>query len=223
MLSTGFLQLAKQLIRADTVSANGTRQAADLLASLWEQAGLAVRRQVVEEIHVNVLGGPGGVGVRLSGGVLLVTPLDTVPAGPGWQTDPFELVEKDGVLYGLGVADVKLDALCKAEAARRLKGRKLNRPFWLLGTFGEEIGLLGARHFAGSAEFQEVKPREVLCGEPSELQLITAHKGYAVVRCTVRDRKARLPPPAGPGTDGPHLAGRPQPRASPPPAGTTLL
>ncbi len=175
MLSTGFLQLAKQLIRADTVSAHGTRQAADLLASLWEQAGLAVRRQVVEEIHVNVLGGPGGVGVRLSGGVLLVTPLDTVPAGPGWQTDPFELVEKDGVLYGLGVADVKLDA---------------------------------ARHFAGSAEFQEVKPREVLCGEPSELQLITAHKGYAVVRCTVRDRKARLVSSAGPGTEELHFAGK---------------
>jgi acetylornithine deacetylase/succinyl-diaminopimelate desuccinylase-like protein len=215
MLSTGFLQLAKQLIRADTVSAHGTRQAADLLASLWEHAGLAVRRQVVEEIHVNVLGGPGGVGheagdrrVRLSGGVLLVTHLDTVPAGPGWQTDPFELVEKDGVLYGLGVADVKLDALCKAEAALRLKGRKLNRPFWLLGTFGEEIGLLGARHFAGSAEFQEVKPREVLCGEPSELQLITAHKGYAVVRCTVRDRKARLVSSAGPGTEELHFAGK---------------
>src|SRR5229473_4230478 len=215
MLSTGFLQLAKQLIRADTVSAHGTRQAADLLASLWEHAGLAVRRQVVEEIHVNVLGGPGGVGsdvgdrrARLPGGVLLVTHLDTVPAGPGWQTDPFELTEKDGVLYGLGVADVKLDALCKAEAALRLKGRKLNRPFWLLGTFGEEIGLLGARHFAGSAEFQEVKPREVLCGEPSELQLITAHKGYAVVRCTVTDSKARVVSSAGPGVERLAFAGK---------------
>src|SRR5258707_15430804 len=98
MLSTGFLQLAKQLIRADTVSAHGTRQAADLLASLWEHAGLAVRRQVVEEIHVNVLGGPGGVGsevgdrrVPLSGGVLLVTHLDTVPAGPAPETHPSAL------------------------------------------------------------------------------------------------------------------------------------
>src|ERR1700682_4675812 len=215
MLSTGFLQLVKQLIRADTVSVNGTKQAADLLASLWERAGLAVRRQVVEEIHVNVLGGPGGMGpdvdpsrVRLSGGLLLVTHLDTVPAGPGWQTDPFELVEKDGVLYGLGVADVKLDALCKAEAARRLQGRKLRRAFWLLGTFGEEVGLRGARHFAASAEFQEIKPREVLCGEPSELQLITAHKGYAVARCTVRDRKARLVSSAGPGVEELRFAGK---------------
>src|SRR5712692_4463642 len=200
MLSPAFLQLARQLIAADTVSANGTRQAADLLESLWGHAGLAVRRQVVEEIHVNVLGGPGG-DAHGPGGVLLVTHLDTVPAGPGWATDPWTLTEKEGFFYGLGAADVKLDALCKAEAARRLQGRKFPRPFWLLGTFGEEVGLRGARHFASSDLFREVAPRHVLCGEPSELQLITAHKGYAVVRCTVRDRKARLVSSAGPGVE----------------------
>jgi acetylornithine deacetylase/succinyl-diaminopimelate desuccinylase-like protein len=207
MLSPAFLQLARQLIAANTVSANGTRQAADLLASLWGHAGLAVRRQVVEEIHVNVLGGPGG-DAHGPGGVLLVTHLDTVPAGPGWATDPWTLTEKDGFFYGLGAADVKLDALCKAEAARRLQGRKFSRPFWLLGTFGEEVGLRGARHFASSDLFREVAPRDVLCGEPSELQLITAHKGYAVVRCTVRDKKARLVSSAGPGVEELRFGGK---------------
>ena len=43
MLSVGFLQLAKQLIRTQTVSAQGTRAAADLLQGLWEHAGLPVR------------------------------------------------------------------------------------------------------------------------------------------------------------------------------------
>src|SRR5437773_11450225 len=184
MLPKGFLQLAAQLIGADTVSAHGTVRAADLLQPLWEQAGLQVRRQVVDGIHVNLLGGPAG-GAR--GGVLLVTHLDTVPVGPGWSTNPFELKESDGVLYGLGVADVKLDALCKAEAARRLRGRACARPFWLLGTFGEEVGLRGARHFAESDLFREIAPAQVLCGEPSELQIISAHKGYVVVKCSVRD------------------------------------
>src|SRR3954467_11158337 len=192
MLSTGFLELARQLIGANTVSTQGTRQAADLLAGLWEHAGLQVRRQVVEGIHVNVLGGPGG-DASGPGGVLLVTHLDTVPPGPleRWNGDPWTLTERDGVLYGLGVADVKLDALCKAEAARRLQGRRCERPFWLLGTFGEEVGLRGARHFAASKLFDEVKPRAVLCGEPSELQVISAHKGYVVVRCHLRDLRAR--------------------------------
>ena len=209
MLSTGFLELARRLIAANTVSAQGTREAADLLASLWEHAGLRVRRQVVDQIHVNLLGGPGGE-VEGAGGVLLVTHLDTVPAGPlaNWNSDPWTLTERDGVLFGLGVADVKLDALCKAEAARRVQGRKARRPFWLLGTFGEEVGLRGARHFAESDLFAEVKPAQVLCGEPSELRIIHAHKGYAVVRCTLRDRKARLVDTGGPGVEQLHFAGK---------------
>ena len=209
MLSKGFVELARKLIATNTVSACGTRQAADLLQTLWEHAGLSVRRQEVDAIHVNLLGGPGGE-VSGPGGVLLVTHLDTVPPGPLelWQGDPWILAEREGQLYGLGVADVKLDALCKAEAARRLQGRKARRPFWLLGTFGEEIGLRGARHFVGSELFREVAPAQVLCGEPSELQIISAHKGYAVVRCTIRDRKARPVNTEGPGVEQLAFAGK---------------
>lgn len=207
MLSPSFLNLARRLIAADTVSANGTLAAAEVLQPLWEHAGLQVRRQVSEGIHVNLLGGPGG-DASGPGGVLLVTHLDTVPVGPGWSSNPHELREENGVLYGLGVADVKLDALCKAEAARRLQGHACARPFWLLGTFGEEVGLRGARHFAASELFREVAPRLVLCGEPSELQLISAHKGYAVVKCTVRDVKARSVSSAGPGVEQLTFAGK---------------
>ena len=233
-LSSGFLDLARALVRADTVSIHGTALAADLLQPLYEQAGLYVRRQVVrasidgaaEAAHVNILAGPGGMGgagdgaalerraaASPPGGVLLVTHLDTVPPGPleGWTEtagDPWALTEKSGVLFGLGCADVKLDALCKAEAARRLRGRKLARPFWLLGTFGEEVGLRGARHFAQSALWDEVRPGQVLCGEPSELALIRAHKGYAVVRCEIADAKARVVSSSGPGLEELVFAGK---------------
>lgn len=207
MLSPAFKDLARRLIAANTVSVNGTLGAAAVLQPLWEHAGLPVRRQIVDEIHVNLLAGPGG-DAKGPGGVLLVTHLDTVPPAPGWQTDPFTLAEQDGFYYGLGVADVKLDALCKAEAARRLQGHTCERPFWLLGTFGEEVGLRGARHFAASDLFREVQPSQVLCGEPSELRVIHAHKGYAVVKCTVRDERARLVPTQGPGLEELRFAGK---------------
>ena len=209
MLPKSFLDLARRLIAANTVSASGTRQAADLLQPLWEHAGLPVRRQVVEEIHVNALAGPGG-DAGGGGGVLLVTHLDTVPPGPleRWENNPWTLAERGGLLYGLGVADVKLDALCKAEAARRVQGRRARRPFWLLGTFGEEVGLRGARHFVQSDLFREISPAQVLCGEPSELQIISAHKGYAVVRCTLRDAKARPVSTDGPGVEQLQFAGK---------------
>src|SRR5205085_7738577 len=209
MLSKGFLEVARKLVAANTVSSEGTRQAADLLQTLWEHAGLAVRRQVVDGVHVNLAGGPGG-GAAGAGGVLLVTHLDTVPPGPldKWQTDPWTLTERDGFLYGLGCADVKLDALCKAEAARPLQGHKTRRPFWLLGTFGEEVGLRGARHFVASELFRQIAPSQVICGEPSELQIVSAHKGYAVVRCTIRDRKARLVSTEGPGVEQLQFVGK---------------
>src|SRR5712672_3255949 len=218
-LPPGFLETARALIRADTSPGRGTQAAAGLLAPLYEAAGLPVRRQEDGPGEANLIAGPGGTGApgpdpsRVAGGALLVTHLDTVPAGPPdrWTEtggDPWALTSKDGWLFGLGCADVKLDALCKIEAARRLRGRKLARPFWLLGTFGEEVGLRGARRFAASAAFQEIRPRFVLCGEPSELQLITAHKGYAVVRCTVTDAKARVVSSAGPRVERLSCAGK---------------
>jgi acetylornithine deacetylase/succinyl-diaminopimelate desuccinylase-like protein len=219
-LPPGFLDAAKALVRADSVSAHGTQAAARVLVPLYEAAGLPVRRQE-DGVHVNVLAGPGGAGsgaadpsrVAGQGGVLFVTHLDTVPAGPheSWTStdgDPWALTQDGEVLHGLGCADVKLDALCKIEAVRRLKGRKLRRPFWLLGTYGEEVGLRGAKRFLASELFAEVRPAQVLCGEPSELRLVHAHKGYAVVRCSVADAKARLVSTAGPGIEELTFAGK---------------
>ena len=211
-LPPGFLETARALIRTDTSPGQGTRATAGLLAPLYEAAGLRVSRQEDEPGEVNVLAGSGGAAAA-RGGALLVTHLDTVPAGPKerWTEtggDPWALTAREGTLFGLGCADVKLDALCKIEAARRLKGRKLARPSWLLGTWGEEVGLRGARKFAASALFEEIQPRFVLCGEPSELKLITAHKGYAVVRCTVTDSKARVVSSAGPGVERLVFAGK---------------
>ena len=56
--------------------------------------------------------------------------------------------------------------------------------------------------------FREVSPTQVLCGEPSELRIISAHKGYAVVRCTIRDRRARPVNSEGPGIEQLQFAGK---------------
>src|SRR5439155_16640013 len=95
LLSTVFLELERKLVAANTVSSEGTRQAADLLQTLWEHAGLAVRRQVVDGVHVNLVGGPSGEAAA-HGGVLLVTHLDTVPPGPldKCESEPGTLTER---------------------------------------------------------------------------------------------------------------------------------
>jgi len=115
--------------------------------------------------------------------VLFNSHLDTVPPGdaPLWTEcggDPFSPTLRDGRLYGLGAADAKLDWLCKALALRRWKGRRLSRGVIFAGTFGEERGLRGARHLVGRLPEQ---PRAAWVGEPTELRLVTRHKGMLVV------------------------------------------
>jgi acetylornithine deacetylase/succinyl-diaminopimelate desuccinylase-like protein len=75
-----------------------------------------------------------------------------------------------------------LDALCKLFAAHQYRGQRLRRTLQLLGTHQEEVGALGARQFVQSPAFQA---RFVACSEPSELQIIRAHKGYAVVELEI--------------------------------------
>ncbi len=49
----------------------------------------------------------------------IVCHLDVVPAGEGWTTPPFELTEKDGMLYGRGIIDDKGPACASYFAIRR--------------------------------------------------------------------------------------------------------
>lgn len=196
MIDDRFRANARALIAARSVTEDGNLPALDVLEPLCREAGLETRRLPAPdtpERDANLLAGPAGGAKARGEPLLLVTHTDTVSPGPpgAWRTDPFAFTVDGNKAYGLGVADVKLDALCKLEALRRLRDVPLNRPVWFLGTYGEEAGLRGAKAFAAQLPF---RPRYVLCGEPSELQLYTSHKGYCllILELTPRDPK-RVP------------------------------
>ena len=52
---------------------------------------------------------------------IVMAHLDVVPAGEGWDTDPFQMVEKDGLLFGRGVSDNKGPAVIALHCLRALK------------------------------------------------------------------------------------------------------
>lgn len=72
----------------------------------------------------------------------ILTHLDVVPAGDGWDTDPFAAVEKDGKLYGRGTVDNKGAAIASLFALYALKESctTLNKKVVLLFGCDEESG-----------------------------------------------------------------------------------
>lgn len=132
--------------------------------------------------------------------LLLNSHLDTVPPGEvrSWSAtggNPYRPRLDGDRLIGLGSADAKLDWLCKAEAIRRCATERFSRSIQLLGTFGEERGLLGAQRFIESA----VVPRAgaALVGEPTECQLVTQHKGLLVGELRLEAAPQRVPAAVG--------------------------
>lgn len=98
---------------------------------------------------------------------------DVVPVGETsqWQSNPFELHEKDGVLYGRGVADMKGSLASMLLAAQRFVQ---NHPhptgrFGLLITSAEEGDdyLLGTPYVMAELKKQDICPQYCIVGEPS--------------------------------------------------------
>ena len=175
-----FVRIAERMLATPSVTTNGTVEIVDYLL-----------RAVVPELpgDAAVMAEPDGRDANLlvivagtpdQSPLLLNSHLDTAPPGESraWTAtggDPFRPRLAGDRLIGLGSADAKLDWLCKAEAIRRCGRKKLRRSIYLLGTYGEERGLIGARSFLGGAEAW--RPAAALVGEPTECRLVTRHKG----------------------------------------------
>ncbi len=179
------LTIAHDVVAVDSRSSVSDRALVDVLVPLCRTVGLSTSllREVRDGLSQFDL-----LAERPAGSdrpaLLLNTHLDTVPPGDPelWtacEGDPFALTERDGHLYGLGTADVKLDFVCKLLALERLRSEPLERPVLLAGTYGEETGRYGAKLLA---EQRRPLPAVALVGEPSRLRPSTAHKGYAELR-----------------------------------------
>jgi acetylornithine deacetylase/succinyl-diaminopimelate desuccinylase-like protein len=180
---------AKRLIGFNTVTSLSNADCALYVGRLLTRLGMEVTYQEVRQngtLFLNVVGilGEG------EDPLLLATHLDTVdPGDPKLWTqtggNPWRLTLRNGVWYGLGVADTKLDLVCKLMALERWKGEPFKRPVMVLGTFGEESGLRGAVRFC---QGKLPKPAMALVGEPTELAIVNRHKGLAVLELVLKSR-----------------------------------
>lgn len=187
---------ARKMIRINSETSRGNEEMANYVASLMQEKGIKATLQHVTHSHedvstrqfnvIGILGDP-LVDRKIRKGLLLNTHLDTVSPGlpENWTetgNDPFAATIKDGKIFGLGTADVKLDFLCKLHAAAKFRERKLKMPIYLVGTCGEEMGMFGTKYLIKSLA---LNPKYVVVGEPSGLKLVYAHKSLNVFRVSI--------------------------------------
>ena len=118
------------------------------------------------------------VGPEIEGAIVLSGHTDVVPVeGQPWSTDPFEVVEKDGKLFGRGTCDMKgFDALA-VWAIVEGHHSDLKRPLQLALSYDEEIGCTGAAPLIEAMNKHFPKGSSTIVGEPSMMGAVTGHKG----------------------------------------------
>ena len=162
----------------------GEKSVAEFLAATAARAGLNVEFQKVLPRRSNIIARltPHG---KIKQTILLAPHLDTVGAD-GTQFIP---QRRNGRLHGRGACDTKgsvaamLAALC--ELAKN-KSRPLETEIIFAGLIDEEHAQAGSRALAASG----FKADLAIVGEPTKLQVVTAHKGCLWLQLETTGRAA---------------------------------
>ncbi|RCK69260.1 M20 family peptidase [Desertihabitans brevis] len=164
--------LTQQLVAVDSTNPGGDEVAAlDVLGGWFAARGLQVEVDRYRDGHANLVVpvdfGPGPT-------LMLNSHIDVVPAGSGWRQPPFAPSVVDGRLYGRGSADAKGSLAAMAVALLQLveERAELDGTVVFTAVGDEEAGSTGARHLV-----QGLHPDACVVGEPTGLQLLSAHKG----------------------------------------------
>ncbi len=127
------------------------------------------------------------IGPMVEGGIVLSGHTDVVPVdGQDWHTNPFEMVEKEGRLYGRGACDMKGFIACTLSMVPHFQKLDLKVPIHFAFSYDEELGCLGAPSLIARICKNIPKPRAAIIGEPTSMKLVNAHKGTTFYETTVK-------------------------------------
>ncbi|WP_397569932.1 M20 family metallopeptidase [Schlesneria sp. T3-172] len=186
---------ASRLVAVPSVSSQSNLPVSDVVESMLSELGFTVERQEFLDPHgvrkANVIGkiGPG------TGGVAYFSHTDVVPVD-SWsvaQHGPFEPRVRDGRLYGRGSCDMKGSIATAMAAVSRLDPDQLVQPIYIVCTADEEVGFHGARHMVENSTFYRemvASQSRAIIGEPTELNVVHAHKGIYGIRVTSHGKAA---------------------------------
>lgn len=170
------LELMTQLVRFPTVSRDSNLPLIDWIEDYLAGHGISAHRYTDPDQPKAALFAH--VGPWEEGAVVLSGHTDVVPVdGQPWDTDPFDVVQRDGRYFGRGTCDMKgFDALA-LWAMVEAHHAGVKRPLQIALSFDEEIGCTGAPPMIAAMQPVLPKGSSVIVGEPSSMRAVSGHKG----------------------------------------------
>ena len=189
------VQLLSDLVSIESInpsmkgSNNGEAIIGDYIFEYLKSLGLEVERQVALPGRSNIFGRLAGADPRRR--LLFEAHLDTMPV-EGMEIDPFTPKVEEGRLYGRGACDVKasIAAMLLALKIAREQGRP-KADLYFLGSVDEEYTFKGILHFLKGRFWAQ----GAVVGEPTELDVVIAHKGMVRWRIEVTGKAAHSSKP----------------------------
>lgn len=166
-------ELLKKIIRVRSVNSMGGGEIADKVLDFLDDSGAEYTHRIMKfekTKNLVVFSGEGEEATVLNGHY------DVVPANrDAWGTDPFDLREEGGFLYGRGACDMKgpLVSLVSAfsEFASMPEEKKNHRVILMLVGDEEVIGENGTKRVLETLMDEGIKIRRALIGEPNAREI----------------------------------------------------
>ena len=188
-------KLLADMVSFDTVSHRSNLALIEYIEKYFAELGVATERVYnADRDKANLFA---TIGPETDGGLILSGHVDVVPVvGQAWTHDPFDLIEKDGKLFGRGSCDMKGFVAMALAAAPEFQKANLSKPVHFAISYDEEVGCLGVRGLIEELNAKTMRPAMCIVGEPTSMQPVVAHKGKWSYRAIVTglERHSSLAP-----------------------------
>lgn len=188
-------KLLTKLIQAETTPEKGELAAAEIISAELALSGIDPRIDSWDQTRANIFAQIRSTGRK--GALLFACHLDVV--GPGeadWEYPPFAGTESEGKIYGRGSMDMKGGIAAVVTAIGHIvnSGTKLQGDIIFFGAAGEETDSCGTKRFVRDCgKLPDLAG--VVIPEPTDFQIVTAHRGILWLKVTTKGKAAHSSTP----------------------------
>jgi len=179
-------ELLKKLVQVKSTPDVGELKCAKVLADFFTSAGIKPKLEVWSKNRANITAALKSSGKKPA--LLFVSHLDVVPADSACAFKP---IERSGKIFGRGACDMKAGLVSAAIAmAEILQSKvKLQGDIIFVATAGEETDSAGVKRFIKTHK-NKPNPCGIIVPEPTNFDLVTAHRGLLWVKITTKGKSA---------------------------------